>query len=536
MHSIKKEGKNVFENDILAHHGIIGQKWGVRRYQYEDGTLTPAGKERYGVGDASKTSNKQSNSNSSNRLRSSSSQSNSGSDSYEPNYRFYGGGGAAEEDEEDKKKKVENAIDELEDSLLDFFDGNDNELYKYVTISRNFDDPSQSMFIIKDPITKTQAVFKPDESGKMLSYLSKKVNEAAATLPTANKRTAAAQRQDVYKRAEELAKKTEAWKEQGSARTAAAQKQDRAIKAPAELARKRSEAAQKQDAARKAAELKEAAQKRTAAAQKQDRAVRTPIENAKKRTAAAQKQDEARKAAEKAARQAEFLAKENEKIRILKEKGKELEAKKRTEAAKKQDAAKKKSNRKVSHSEEYIDQNDILMHYGVLGMKWGIRRYQNEDGTLTELGKQRVNKKYSRGVNKLERIDRKVQKLNTKKNKMDEKLRKFDYKANRAKIPVIESWKGYEKRLARKQIKLESKESKYRKLDWKSEKVYNKGAKWVKKMDKKFKDIDLSSANVSQSDIDYVNSYLSRILEDSRRASHGSDRRSASLNNRSSRK
>ena len=31
----------------LAHHGIKGQKWGIRRYQNEDGTLTRAGKERY---------------------------------------------------------------------------------------------------------------------------------------------------------------------------------------------------------------------------------------------------------------------------------------------------------------------------------------------------------------------------------------------------------------------------------------------------------------------------------------------------------
>lgn len=31
----------------LYHYGIKGQKWGVRRYQYTDGSLTPAGKKRY---------------------------------------------------------------------------------------------------------------------------------------------------------------------------------------------------------------------------------------------------------------------------------------------------------------------------------------------------------------------------------------------------------------------------------------------------------------------------------------------------------
>lgn len=35
--------------DFLAHYGIKGQKYGVRRFQNEDGTLTEEGRRRYGV-------------------------------------------------------------------------------------------------------------------------------------------------------------------------------------------------------------------------------------------------------------------------------------------------------------------------------------------------------------------------------------------------------------------------------------------------------------------------------------------------------
>lgn len=40
-------GSMAYDPNYLEHHGIKGQKWGVRKYQNPDGTLTAAGKARY---------------------------------------------------------------------------------------------------------------------------------------------------------------------------------------------------------------------------------------------------------------------------------------------------------------------------------------------------------------------------------------------------------------------------------------------------------------------------------------------------------
>lgn len=43
--------KDPVYQDYIAHHGILGMKWGIRRYQNEDGSLTNAGEKRYSLGE-----------------------------------------------------------------------------------------------------------------------------------------------------------------------------------------------------------------------------------------------------------------------------------------------------------------------------------------------------------------------------------------------------------------------------------------------------------------------------------------------------
>ena len=52
-----------------------------------------------------------------------------------------------------------------------------------------------------------------------------------------------------------------------------------------------------------------------------------------------------------------------------------------------------------------IDVGDHLEHHGILGQRWGVRRYQNADGTLTDLGKKRYAKQLKKKLWDSERRD-----------------------------------------------------------------------------------------------------------------------------------
>lgn len=81
---------------------------------------------------------------------------------------------------------------------------------------------------------------------------------------------------------------------------------------------------------------------------------------------------------------------------------------------------------------------DYLCHYGVLGMKWGVRRYQNYDGSLTSKGRSHY------GIEK--RKSNPVEKINAQKEKLTDESKAWLKNATGAEIKEETNTKGDSKK------------------------------------------------------------------------------------------
>lgn len=75
------------------------------------------------------------------------------------------------------------------------------------------------------------------------------------------------------------------------------------------------------------------------------------------------------------------------------------------------------------------------MHFGVKGMRWGIRRYQNKDGTLTAAGKARLKREVLEGFRKTserktENYEREKKRFYDTKQEYEKSLKTYDYLAS----------------------------------------------------------------------------------------------------------
>ena len=152
---------------------------------------------------------------------------------------------------------------------------------------------------------------------------------------------------------------------------------------------------------------------------------------------------------------------------------------------------------------------DELYHHGILGQKWGVRRYQNPDGSLTAEGEKRYNK-LSKKIAKQERNIAKWQKKVDNKSGTYLRAEKKKAKAYKLKNKALNGLFISDSKRAKLNIKADrllAKANKMQNNTIKNEAKIRKAQALINKYDRKMSKINPNHVNKGKS---YVDAYLNR--------------------------